>query len=229
MLLNFLRIGPDVQKALVALKYFRYAIFETLFALACQVAKAIGLHQQVDSGTNHNSDAERINLFWTLFIMDKQLALMCGKSCYLHGFDCDMPLPASEATSDNLTRDHWVAAIKLSFLNEAIYRSLYSAESSRVSDAQRQRKVELLTQKLNDWAMAHQKTLIGNDTWSSQKSSFSLELRYSMLTSHVLVLRRSKKRDSNAQLLINARASLEVIKDLCQAPSTIASNVVFER
>ena len=230
MNLNFFGIGADVQKALVALKYFRYAIFETLFALACQVAKAVGLHQQVDSGTNHNiSNAERINLFWTLFITDKQLALMCGKSCYLHGFDCDIPLPASEVTSEVPIHDHWVAAIKLSFLNEDIYRSLYSAESTRVSDIQRQRKVELLTQKLINWATAHQQTLIGDDTWSSQKSSFSLELRYSMLTSQVLVLRRSKKRESNAQLLTNARASLKVIKDLCQAPSTIASNVAFER
>lgn len=230
MLLGFLGTVIDTQQALVALKYFRFAIFETLFSLACQVAKAVGLHQNVESASSRDtSEEERINLFWTLFIMDKQLALMCGKGCHLHGFDCDVPLPASETTNDMPLRDHWVAAIKLAFLNENIYRSLYSAESTRSSDAQHQRKVEALTQKLNSWAAAHQQLLSEDESWSSQKSASSLELRYSMLTSQILVLRRSKKKESKAQILTNARASLNIIKELCQAPITIASNVALER
>lgn len=159
--------------------------------------------------------------------MDKQLALMSGKSCHLHGFDCDVPLPVSENTSDMPLCGHWVAAIKLAFLNEDVYRSLYSAESTRASDAQHQRKVEVLTQKLNSWATAHQQLLSDDETCSSQKSSSSLELRYSMLTSQILVLRRSKNRESKAQLLTNARACLNIIKGLCQ--DTIASNVALER
>ena len=161
--------------------------------------------------------------------MDKQLALMCGKSCHLHGFDCDVPLPASETTNDMPLRDHWVAAIKLAFLNEGIYRSLYSAESTRASEAQHQRKVEVLTQKLNSWATAHQQLLSEDESWSSQKSASSLELRYAMLTSQILVLRRSKRQESKVQILTNARASLNIIKELCQAPITIASNVALER
>ena len=190
----------------------------------------MGLHQYMDSaGSRDTSEAERINLFWTLFIMDKQLALMCGKSCHLHGFDCDVPLPASETTRDMPLRDHWVAAIKLAFINEDIYRDLYSAESARASDAQRQRKVDMLNQKLRNWTTANQQLMNDDESGSSEKSSFSLELRYSTLTSEILVLRRSKNTESKAQILTNARAGLKIIKGLCQASATIASNIALER
>lgn len=66
--------------------------------------------------------------------MDKQLALMCDKSCYLHGYDCNVSLSAFETIRDMLLRDYWVAAIKLAFINEDIYRNVYSADSVRVSD-----------------------------------------------------------------------------------------------
>ena len=190
----------------------------------------MGLHQQVGSASNRDtSEAERINLFWTLFIMDKQLALMSGKSYHLQGFDCDVPLPSSDTTSDMPLRDHWVAAIKLAFINEDIYRNLYSAESARASDAQRQRRVELLTQNLRNWTTMHQHLLNDGESGSSEKWSFSLELRYSMLTSEILVLRRSRNRESKVQLLANARAGLNIIKCLCQASITIASNFALER
>ena len=190
----------------------------------------MGLHQQVDSASNRDtSEAERINLFWTLFIMDKQLALMSGKSCHLQGYDCDVPLPSSETTSDMPLRDHWVAAIKLAFINEDIYRNLYSAESARASDAQRQRRVEILTQNLRNWTTTHQQLLNDGERGSSEKWSFSLELRYSMLTSEILVLRRSRNRESKVQLLSDARAGLNIVKCLCQASITIASNFALER
>ena len=190
----------------------------------------MGLHQQVDSTSDRDtSEAERINLFWTLFIMDKQLALMSGKSCHLQGFDCDVPLPSSETTSDMPLRDHWVAAIKIAFINEDIYRNLYSAESARASDAQHQRRVELLIQKLRNWTTTHQQLLNDGESGSSEKSSFSFELRYAMLTSEILVLRRSKSKENKVQLLSNARAGLNIIKCLCQASITIASNFALER
>ena len=161
--------------------------------------------------------------------MDKQLALMSGKSCHLQGFDCDVPLPSPESTSDMPFRDHWVAAIKLAFINEDIYRNLYSAESARSSDAQRQRRVELLTQNLRNWTTTHEQLFNDGESGSSEKWSFSLELRYALLTSEILVLRRSKTRESKVQLLSDARAGLNIVKCLCQAPITIASNFVLER
>lgn len=194
------------------------------------MAKAVGLHQQVNSTSDRDtSEAERINLFWTLFTIDKQLALMCGQSCHLHGFDCDVPLPSAAATNDMPLCDNWIAAIKLAFINESIYRNLYSAVSSRASDAQQQRKVESLNQKLNSWATRHQQLLNEKLDWTPQRSSSALELRYAMLTSQILVLRRSKHKESRVQLLSNARTGLKIIKDLCEASITIASNVALER
>ena len=161
--------------------------------------------------------------------MDKQLALMSGKSCHLQGFDCDVPLPSSDNTNDMPLRDHWVAAVQLAFINEDIYRNLYSAESARASDAQRQRKVELLTQNLKNWTTTHRQLLNDGESGSPEKSSFSLELRYALLTSEILVLRRSKSRESQVELLSNARAGLNIVKSLCQASITIASNFALER
>jgi hypothetical protein len=56
---------------LIALKYFSLATFETAFAQACQLAKSIGLHQSSSDLEN----AEQIDLWWSLFIIDVSLAI----------------------------------------------------------------------------------------------------------------------------------------------------------
>jgi hypothetical protein len=56
---------------LIALKYFSLATFETAFAQACQLAKSIGLHQ---SGSD-SENAEQVDLWWSLFIIDVSLAI----------------------------------------------------------------------------------------------------------------------------------------------------------
>ena len=138
--------------------------------------------------------------------------------CYLTVFGLANPYPSEEANAPSTA-----------FINEDIYRNVYSAESARASDAQRQRKVEMLTQKLRNWTTAHQQLINDDETGSPKKSPFSLELRYSVPTSEISVLRRSRNRQSKAQILTNARAGLNIIKGLCQASITIGSNIALER
>lgn len=55
------------MQALVALRYFSFTMFETVFAQACQLARTIGLHQ---TAAGAPQEAERRHLFWCLFIID---------------------------------------------------------------------------------------------------------------------------------------------------------------
>ena len=201
-----------------------------LFSLACQTAKAIGLHQQSSSADIPDGpESERINLFWTLFILDKQLALKSGQSCHLHSFDCDVPLPVSEAVDDGPLHDQRVAAIGLAFVNESIYRDLYSAKSNRMPNAQRERKVDLLMQKLDDWASKHQNLWGDQSTRSAQKGSSGQELHYAMLTSRIMITRRSQNSAYRAQQASYAHRSLEILKTMFEASTSIASNVALEQ
>ena len=201
-----------------------------LFSLACQTAKAVGLHQQASSTTNQDGhESERINLFWTLFILDKQLALRSGQSCHLHSFDCDVPLPASGTVDDGPLYDQRVAAIGLAFVNESIYRDLYSAKSNRIPNAQRERKVDSLMQKLDDWVNKHQNLWSDQSARSLQKGPSGQELQYAMLTSRIMIVRRSQNSVYKAQQMSHARRGLSILKDIFEMSATVASNVALEQ
>ena len=173
-----------------------------------------------------NTETEKINLFWTLFIIDKQISLACGRSCHLHSFDCNVPLPDLD---DSALREQRVATIGLAFLCEGIYRDLYSAKSIRASKAQRERKAEALMQKLNDWVASNQHLWSSLVAQSTQKMCSGKELHYAMLTYKLLIMRRSKSQGDAAQLKSHARDALIILKDAFEASGTIATNAVLQR
>ncbi|KAL6717770.1 hypothetical protein ACLMJK_003855 [Lecanora helva] len=213
--------------ALTALSSFDHSTFDVLFALTCNIAKAVGLHRQsslVDK--QDGNDAERINLFWTLFIIDKCLALKCRRSCHLQSFDCDVPLPLAGAEDDVGQRDKWVAAIRLAFINENIYRDLYSAKSDRMSETRREEKVDVIMRKLDDWVSKHQ------HHWDEKATSpdmYGRELRQAILTSRIMTTRRSQNKIYQAQQISYARQSLLILKHLATPPTSIASALALER
>jgi len=197
-----------------------------VFAQACQLAKSIGLHQQEHDSIN--PDIERRNMFWILFIIDKQLPFIRGQNCHLHTFDCDVPLP--EPGPGYPLFDHFLANIRMAYLQEDIYRSLYSAEAGRITESQRQQNVEDILGKLKVWSAAYQHldVPISPDN-SCQKPYFGLELKYALLTSRILVQRRSKEKEAKQQRLDHSRESLSIIRKLCEARSAIGSHIVLER
>ncbi|TAQ91168.1 hypothetical protein B7494_g548 [Chlorociboria aeruginascens] len=220
-----------LSMALVAITHFSYATFEIVFSQACQLAKAIGLHQQGHARNDTSPAAiERRNLFWALFIVDKQSLFICNKSSHLPFFDCDAALPLAPVP-DYPLHDHFLANIQISCILEEIYRNLYSAEAYRLTEAQHQQRVELLLERLKAWETTHYNVIFNpiNSTSTCQKPYFALELKYSVLVAGLLVRRRSKSKTHKQQGLEDDRECLNIIKTLSEARTTIGSFIVLER
>ena len=94
-------------QALIALKYFSLATFETVFAQACQLAKSIGLHQSSPDSEN----AEQKDLWWSLFIIDESLPIVCVTfPCSRRNRSTHLSWPASLACFRRMTagcRSQW--------------------------------------------------------------------------------------------------------------------------
>ncbi|OCL12672.1 hypothetical protein AOQ84DRAFT_311826 [Glonium stellatum] len=217
-----------LSMALIALKYYRYAIFEIIFSQACEIAKIIGLHQQAHQTSRGDAtDTQRRNVFWALFIIDKQQSLISGKNCHLHNFDCDVPLPDAipEAPLNNI----FIGSIKLACIQEDIYRSLYSAESKRISSTQLQNRVDNLMRRLRHWSSENGQLLQNNNRRSELIFCFALEQQYAFRVFHILIQRRSTGGDSRLQRVRSSREALGIVKSLCEVRNTAVGHLILER
>ncbi|KAJ5689022.1 hypothetical protein N7462_003414 [Penicillium macrosclerotiorum] len=213
--------------ALIALKYFRFTMFETLFAQACQLSKSIGLHHAISrhGTTSGHLEIERQNLFWSLFIVDKHASLIAGKPCLLPSYDCSVPLPTDE--------DHFTARVRLAHIHEELYRNLYSAEVRRIGRESINRRGEKIGRRLRSWAVQHEHVLSppGPGPISPPNKYCAMELRYALSTCWVLIQRRMITAQSRKSRLGHARDSLTLFKGLCasyQHGDGISGFTVFE-
>jgi hypothetical protein len=222
------QFANGLEQAIVALKYFRYTVFEIFFSQACEIAKGIGLHQQIHNiNGNAEQDAARRKLFWVLFIIDKHLCLMVGKTCHLHSFDCEVKLP--EKDPQDSTSGYFLAWTKLAILQEEIYRSLDSAEAGRTSTGMSQRRVDALHDKLAEWMWECDKLTEVSTSTTPAMSCFGLELQYACYTANVLVIRRKRTSDAAVKQLDYARRALKVLAALCEARSTMIGHFFVSR
>jgi len=179
-----------VHKALVALNHFCYAVFEMVFAQACQLAKSIGLHQQNMILLTPTLSGETCSGSYLLSTNNYLLFVAKLPPSYVW-----LRCSTARAWPGYPLFDHFLANIRMAYLQEDIYRSLYSAEAGRITESQRQQNVEDILGKLKVWSAAYQHldVPISPDN-SCQKPYFGLELKYALLTSRILVQRRSKER-----------------------------------
>ncbi|RAL01977.1 Zn(II)2Cys6 transcription factor [Aspergillus ibericus CBS 121593] len=217
-----------LSMALVALRYFRFTMFETVFTQACELAKSMGLHQSSFTA-NAKQCAECQTLFWSLFILDKHISLVAGKSCLLPSYDCGIPLPPS-TTTGILLDDLFAARIALAHIEEEIVCSLYSAQAPRLSPNHLSRRAHKLIHRLNDWTSHHSRILYppASTTITAQQTT---ELRYALCISRVLVQRRIPTPESRQIRLEHARTGLRLLQELCESyhpDDSISNFTVFE-
>ncbi|PYI12190.1 hypothetical protein BO78DRAFT_425429 [Aspergillus sclerotiicarbonarius CBS 121057] len=202
-----------LSMALVALKYFRFTMFETVFAQACELAKSMGLHQS-SSTADAKQCAECQKLFWSLFILDKHTSLVAGKPCLLPSYDCGIPLPPS--TTGILLDDLFAARISLAHIEEDVFCSLYSAKAPQLSPNRLSRRAHKLVRRLNDWTLQHSRILYppASTTTTAQQAT---ELRYALCICRVLVQRRISTPESRQTRLEHARTGLRLLQELCES------------
>ncbi|PYH96173.1 hypothetical protein BO71DRAFT_428393 [Aspergillus ellipticus CBS 707.79] len=211
-----------LSMALIALKYFDFTMFETVFAQACEIATSIGLHQSCAK-----QGPECRNLFWALFITDKHATLITGKPSLLPSYDCGIPLPISDPGIDQFT-----ARISLAYIQEELHRSLYSAQVSRLDRNHLSRRARKLSRRLDDWTAQHTRILNPPATSSAQPSFCAAELHYALCICRVLVQRRVIAPQSGQLRLQHARTGMKVFRELCegyQPRDGISAVAVFER
>lgn len=129
-----------------------------LVAAAGRLAYGVGLHRNVnDSGLDEGEIAQRRNVFWCVYIMDKSIAIRLGQPSVMSDDDIGIDLPL-EKLSDDLRSDNITTRagmfryhVQLARLESRIYSALYSARGQTRSLMERMRLVSELDMAVVEW------------------------------------------------------------------------------
>jgi hypothetical protein len=165
-------------------------------------------------GSDDTSGSERVNLFWSLYRMDKQRCMMTGQPCDIYLFDTDIQ---HEACGSKLSLLRYLTAHSLIMsLWEDIYISLYSKRAFRRGQGYRREQVFNLEKSFDTWMAQNEKILHSTDnTNSRQEVILSLELRYCYETGRIFIYRSFDSETNQQRCLDSSKAALGVILEAC--------------
>ena len=215
---------------MVAREYCESQVFERLCHMACLVAKSMGLHRLPSDmkGGMTEGDPERTELFWALYVMDKERAFMTGQPCDLYFFDTDMQL--LECDPDCTLQHYTVAHNHLMSLWEEIYISLYSSGARRKGLSNRFNQVTRLTGLFRNWGYKYKDLLnAALTTDTSTKDCFQLELKYCFHVGHILIHRCGREEASKQQRISSTYSALGIITNVHRANSSLGNVALLGR
>jgi hypothetical protein len=128
-----------------------------LAATAVRLAYGIGLHRTLDEfGLSQLEKDQRRNVFWTVYIIDKNIALRCGQPSAIVDDDIGIDLPRErniiERYPDGTRKfELFRCQAQLALLESRIYTELYSIRSRTRSDLDRLMSVSKLDSDLQKW------------------------------------------------------------------------------
>lgn len=113
----------------------------------------LGYHRSV-TYQNQKADvaANICRLFWTVYLLDKNMSLLLGRASCIQDYDIDVPYPA--CTGDLVTRawdEGWIAFLSLGRLQGQIYDRVYSAAALKLAPEVRIHSINELAQELHQW------------------------------------------------------------------------------
>jgi len=192
------------------------------------MAKMLGLHKPIQLQDDAaETTAEQRDVFWSLYVIDKQMCLLRGTTPHLHSFDCDLPLPG--ANPEYPPNPRFLAAIEMAHLQEKIYYSFLSIGASQNSEAARQRSCDVLSADLTTWASTRQHFLSASAAVPIRESILALELKFSLLACKILINREDGRVESRSQRLVDSRESLAIVKALAEKRSNIDAYIALRR
>lgn len=120
--------------SLCSIELSRPALCWSLLSQAARSAQALGLHRRgkPQQSASRVHDEERKALFWCIYILDKEMSLVFGRSASLPEFDCDVELPVDDGR--NPFFKNFLAEIELARIHSSIYIRLYSAQAAMQSE-----------------------------------------------------------------------------------------------
>lgn len=193
-------------------------VAELLFEQACQLALEAGLHLENDGTMVYTPEEikERRGLFWTLYILDKNLSLVKGRSHYISLQGSSIPLPASNGTNSESTLElFFLARIRLAMIQEQVFLKLYSANEIK-RQQQSVNSITVLDSLLRHWYDEH-KALLDKAFLNGSHSALSLEILFHYQNTRILVLRCFDEISYQAACVGPCRESLMLLQNLNQS------------
>ena len=215
---------------MVAREYCESQVFERLCHMACLVAKSIGLHRLLSNskGAMTQEDTERTELFWTLYVMDKERVFMTGQPCDFYIFDTDVQL--LECDVECTPQHYTIAHNHLMSLWEEIYISLYSSGAMRKGPLHRFSKVTKLSSLFRNWVLKYRVLFTAPLAVEDfAKYCLQVELKYCFNVGQILIHRRGREETSNQQRMNSGYAALNIIKDIHGTSSILFKVAVLGR
>ena len=177
------------------------------------MAKIIGIHQEncIASDAFDIGVEERRDVFWVLFVLDKQMCVLTGNSYSISSSDCDVQLPRQIPGS--FFNQQFLARIQLALLQERIYSGLYSTEGIRQTSGEVERVIDRLSTELQKWYDAHELVLTDQLVDGGPQVPFvGAEMTFWYYNCCVLVLRRSSDSARRSQSLQDSRSAISSIQ-----------------
>ncbi|KAG9245809.1 fungal-specific transcription factor domain-containing protein [Calycina marina] len=114
----------------------------TLASIAARLSHTIGLHRWLDDyGITKDQAEERRNVFWMLYIVDKEMSLQSGRPPIIHDQDIGVALPKEIPNrlfpSGLPIYNTFHVSAKLAMIEGRVYSELYSARARSKSVLQR--------------------------------------------------------------------------------------------
>ncbi|KAF4202161.1 hypothetical protein CNMCM8927_000590 [Aspergillus lentulus] len=192
-----------------------------------QALATLSMPDQLKGSAAHGKlspmDEERRDLYWTLFVMDKQRTCITGHPFDLHFYDYDVEL-VPEGASLTTAQQSRIMHIYMATLWEEIYISLYSARALRKGKAYQQSQVDRLDRMAHKWCSRNPQLFseCPMDTLSVEEK-WRLELRYAFHLGQVLIHSCSASPSSKQVGLRNSQAAMRIIRELLKSAPTEAS------
>lgn len=93
-----------------------------------------------------------VRLFWTVYYIDKNMALLLGRASCIQDYDIDVPYPLS---SEDPTKQAWdecfIVYLRLGRVQGQIYDRVYSVAALKLSPEHRAQNIAELAQELHQW------------------------------------------------------------------------------
>ena len=215
---------------MVAREYSESQVFERLCHMACLVAKSMGLHRLPSNSQSIMTEegVERTELFWVLYIMDKERAFMTGQPCDFYFFDTDMQM--LDCDVDCTLQHYTVAHNHIMSLFEEIYTSLYSSGAKRKGQSHWLNQVTKLSKLFRNWGCKY-KTLLNTPmaVEASTRDLFQLELKYCFHVGQILIHRCGRDETSKQQRINSVYSALNIIKDVHRTSSSLGKIALLSR
>ncbi|RDW93052.1 putative C6 transcription factor [Aspergillus mulundensis] len=125
----------------------------TLTSTASRLCQELGLHQMPSiENLDVKEKKHRLSLFWSIYCMDRALALRLGRAATIPDYDIDVPM-SFEGFSADIFKSAHLLWIELARIQGLVYQHLYSPAALRQEEVTRLGEARRLAAEMEDRVM----------------------------------------------------------------------------